>query len=132
VLDLGAQAGGGGAALPAATVDYQETGVILRVTPHVTGEQVLLEIHAERSDAVPASSDIGFVFTTQNASTQVLVRDGETTVIGGLTITEKSRVRTGIPLLMDLPVLGALFRNTREQENKRDLLIMVTPHIVRN
>ncbi|MGH7503608.1 MAG: secretin N-terminal domain-containing protein [Longimicrobiales bacterium] len=131
VLDLGAQAGGGGA-LPAATVDYQDTGVILRVTPHVTGEQVLLDIHAERSDAVPASSDIGFVFTTQNASTQVLVEDGETTVIGGLTITEKSRVRTGIPLLMDLPVLGALFRNTREQENKRDLLIMVTPHIVRN
>jgi type IV pilus assembly protein PilQ len=132
VLDLGAQAGGGGAAVPAATVDYQETGVILRVTPHVTGEQVLLDIHAERSDAVPASSDIGFVFTTQNASTQVLVQDGETTVIGGLTITEKSRVRTGIPLLMDLPVIGALFRNTREQENKRDLLIMVTPHIVRN
>jgi type II secretory pathway component GspD/PulD (secretin) len=53
-------------------------------------------------------------------------------VIGGLTITEKSRVRTGIPQLMDLPVLGAMFRNTREQENKRDLLIMVTPHIIRN
>jgi type IV pilus assembly protein PilQ len=106
--------------------------VILRVTPHVTGEQVLLDIHAERSDAVPSASDVGFVFTTQNASTQVLVRDGETTVIGGLTITEKSRVRTGVPLLMDLPVLGALFRHTREAENKRDLLIMVTPHIVRD
>jgi type II secretory pathway component GspD/PulD (secretin) len=130
VVDLGAQAGAGGIAT--ATVDYQQTGVILRVTPHVTGDQVLLDIHAERSDAVPAASDIGFVFTTQNASTQVLVQDGETTVIGGLTITEKSRVRTGIPLLMDLPIIGALFRNTREQESKRDLLIMVTPHIVRN
>jgi type II secretory pathway component GspD/PulD (secretin) len=72
------------------------------------------------------------VFTTQNATTQVLVSDGETTVIGGLTITEKSRVRTGIPILMDIPVLGKLFRNAREQENKRDLLIMVTPHIIRN
>jgi type IV pilus assembly protein PilQ len=130
VVDLGAQAGAGGIAT--ATVDYQQTGVILRVTPHVTGDQVLLDIHAERSDAVPAASDIGFVFTTQNASTQVLVQDGETTFIGGLTITEKSRVRTGIPLLMDLPIIGALFRNTREQESKRDLLIMVTPHIVRN
>jgi type IV pilus assembly protein PilQ len=125
--------GGGGTVIGArATVDYQNTGVILRVTPHVTGEQVLLDIAAERSDAVPGSSDVGFVFTTQNAKTQVLVRDGETTVIGGLTITEKSRVRTGVPLLMDLPVLGALFRNTRESENKRDLLIMVTPHIIRN
>jgi type IV pilus assembly protein PilQ len=134
VIDVGTQGGGGGGGQggPIATVDYQDTGVILRVTPHVTGDQVLLDIHAERSDAVPASSDVGFVFTTQNAQTQVLVRDGETTVIGGLTITEKSRVRTGVPLLMDLPVLGALFRHTRESENKRDLLIMVTPHIVRD
>jgi type IV pilus assembly protein PilQ len=135
VIDLGTQGGGGGGgqqSVPTATVDYQDTGVILRVTPHVTGDQVLLDIHAERSDAVPASSDVGFVFTTQNAQTQVLVRDGETTVIGGLTITEKARVRTGVPLLMDLPVLGALFRHTRESENKRDLLIMVTPHIVRD
>lgn len=133
VIDAGTQGGTGAAASqPIATVDYQNTGVILRVTPHVTGEQVLLDIAAERSDAVPAPSDVGFVFTTQNAKTQVLVRDGETTVIGGLTITEKAKVRTGVPLLMDLPVLGALFRHTRESENKRDLLIMVTPHIVRN
>jgi type IV pilus assembly protein PilQ len=130
VIDAGAQGGEGQA--PTATVDFQETGVILRVTPHVTGDQVLLDMHAERSDAIPASSDVGFVFTTQNATTQVLVNDGETAVIGGLTITEKSRVRTGIPLLMDLPVIGALFRNTREEEKKRDLLIMVTPHIIRN
>ena len=130
VIDAGAQGGDGQA--PTATVDFQETGVILRVTPHVTGDQVLLDMHAERSDAIPAASDVGFVFSTQNATTQVLVNDGETAVIGGLTITEKSRVRTGIPLLMDLPVIGALFRNTREEEKKRDLLIMVTPHIIRN
>lgn len=129
VIDAGT-AGGGQA--PVATVEFKNTGIILQVTPHVTGNQVLLDLHAERSDAVPASSDIGVVFTTQNATTQVLVDDGETAVIGGLTVIEKSRVRTGIPLLMDLPVLGALFRNTREQENKRDLLIMVTPHIIRN
>jgi type II secretory pathway component GspD/PulD (secretin) len=131
VIDAGAQGGAGGQA-PTATVDFQETGVILRVTPHVTGDQVLLDLHAERSDAIPAASDVGFVFSTQNATTQVLVNDGETAVIGGLTITEKSRVRSGIPLLMDLPIIGALFRNTREEEKKRDLLIMVTPHIIRN
>jgi type IV pilus assembly protein PilQ len=136
VIDAGTAGAGGGAGgqtqAPVATVNFVDTGVILRVTPHITGDQILMDLHAERSDAVPASSDVGFVFTTQNASTQVLVRDGETTVIGGLTITEKSRVRTGVPLLMDLPVLGALFRHTRESENKRDLLIMVTPHIVRD
>jgi type IV pilus assembly protein PilQ len=133
VIDAGSVgAGGGGGQAPVATVEFKNTGIILNVTPHVTGNQVLLDMRAERSDAVPASSDIGVVFTTQNATTQVLVDDGETAVIGGLTVTEKSRVRTGIPLLMDLPVLGALFRNTREEEKKRDLLIMVTPHIIRN
>jgi type IV pilus assembly protein PilQ len=134
VIDAGSVGGGagGGGQAPVATVEFKNTGIILNVTPHVTGNQVLLDMRAERSDAVPASSDIGVVFTTQNATTQVLVDDGETAVIGGLTVTEKSRVRTGIPLLMDLPVLGALFRNTREEEKKRDLLIMVTPHIIRN
>jgi type IV pilus assembly protein PilQ len=124
--------GTGAGAFPTATVDYQDTGVILRVTPHITGDQIVLDLIAERSNAIPASSDIGFVFSRQNATTQVLVQDGETTVIGGLTIVDKSNVRTGIPLLMDLPVLGGLFRNTREEERKQDLLIMVTPHIIRD
>lgn len=136
VIDAGGARGdgdqvGGANPAPIATVEFKNTGIILNVTPHVTGDQVLLEMHAERSDAVPTSSDIGVVFTTQNATTQVLVDDGETAVIGGLTVTEKSRVLTGIPLLMDVPVLGPLFRNTRDQEKKRDLLIMVTPHIIR-
>lgn len=136
IIDAGAAtgaAGGAGAAGgPRATVSFKNTGIILRVTPHITGDQVLLDMHAERSSATPVSSDIGFVFNTQNADTQVLVDDGETAVVGGLTIIEKTRTRTGIPLLMDLPVLGKLFRNTLDQEHKRDLLIMVTPHIIRN
>jgi type IV pilus assembly protein PilQ len=59
-----------------------------------------------------------------------LVNDGETAVIGGLTVSELSQTRAGIPFLMDIPYLGALFRTTRSREQKRDLLIMVTPHIV--
>jgi type IV pilus assembly protein PilQ len=132
VLDAGAAAVGGNQ-VPRATVQMQNTGVILEVTPHITGNQVLLDLHAERSNvAAAATSDIGLIFQTQNATTQVLVNDGETAVIGGLTIIEKTRSRAGIPLLMDLPVIGALFRNETERENKRDLLIMVTPHIVRD
>lgn len=126
VLDAQAQGGQGG---PRATVNLEETGIILEITPHVTGDQVLLEIHAERSNIALAPSDIGVTFQTQEADTQVLLADGETAVISGLTLIEKTQVRTGIPLLMDLPVLGALFRTTQERENKRDLLIMVTPYI---
>jgi type IV pilus assembly protein PilQ len=129
VIDAGAAAGGQDA--PRATVSFRNTGVILEVTPHITGNQVLLDLRAERSNVAAAPSDIGVLFQTQNAETQVLVNDGETTVIGGLTIVEKTKSRAGIPLLMDLPVIGKLFRSESERENKRDLLIMVTPHIVR-
>jgi type IV pilus assembly protein PilQ len=59
-----------------------------------------------------------------------MVQDGETAVIGGLTVSEVTRTRAGIPVLMDLPFAGALFRTTRNREQKRDLLIMVTPRIV--
>jgi type IV pilus assembly protein PilQ len=131
VIDAGSGAVGAGGG-PRATVEYKNTGVILEVTPHITGNQVLLDMRAERSNVATAPGDIGVIFQTQNARTQVLVNDGETVVIGGLTIIEKRRVRAGIPVLMNLPVLGALFRSERTEENKRDLLIMVTPHIVRD
>jgi type IV pilus assembly protein PilQ len=133
IIDAGATgAVGGTAQAPRATVEYKNTGVILEVTPHITGNQVLLDLRAERSNVAAAPSDIGVIFQTQNATTQVLENDGETVVIAGLTIIEKSRSRAGIPFLMNLPVVGALFRTENVRENKRDLLIMVTPHIVRD
>ena len=136
VVDLGSQSGGvggGGAGngLPRATAELVETGIRLIVTPQVTADRrILLQLHAERSSAVAAEGDIGVQFRQQQGDTRVMVRDGETAVIGGLTVTELDQTRTGIPFLMDIPFLGALFRTTRNREIKRDLLIMVTPHIV--
>jgi len=131
VIDAGGGQGGG-ATLPTANVQIQQTGIILNATPHITaGDHILLDIRAERSSVDVAESDIGQIFRTQNANTRVLVRDGETVVIAGLTVTERSEVRSGIPLLMDLPLLGGLFRTTRESEVRRDLMILVTPNIVR-
>ncbi len=130
IIDAGG--GGAGGALPTAAVQIQETGIILEVTPHVTAnENILLQLLAERSDAQLAESDVGFIFNTQRATTRVLVQDGETVVIGGLTVTEKNEVRSGIPLLMDLPLIGRLFRVDRNQTVQRDLIILITPHIVR-
>ena len=125
-------AGGAGGQLPQATVQFQETGIILEATPHVTAnDNILLELRAERSAPQLAESDVGFIFNTQNASSRVLVRDGETVVIAGLTVTETDEVRSGIPMLMNLPLLGKLFRTTRRQQVQRDLIILVTPNIVR-
>jgi type IV pilus assembly protein PilQ len=130
VIDASAPAGATNA-VPRATVSFQQTGINLRVTPHVTGtRQILMEVHAERSNVRPASVDIGFTFQTQQADNQILVSDGETAVIGGLTVTEVTVTKSGIPFLVDLPILGKLFGFTTQQENRRDLLILITPHII--
>ena len=116
---------------PRATVQMKQVGIILTVTPHITNNrQILLLLHAENSDAQLASSDAGYIFGKQAGDTQLLVGDGETAVIGGLTVTQTTQSKSGIPLLVDLPLIGRLFGETRTQDEKRDLLILVTPHIV--
>ena len=119
--------------IPRATVSFKPVGIILSVTPHITNNhQVVLDVHAENSDAQIASSDVGYVFNKQSADNRILVNDGETAVIGGLTVTQVSQNKSGIPLLVDLPVLGKLFGTTSKSEEKRDLLILITPHIIEN
>ena len=130
VIDV-STAGATAGAVPRATVRFEQTGINLKVTPHVTANrQVLMEVHAERSNVKPASVDIGFTFQTQQADNQILVNDGETAVIGGLTVTEVTVTKSGIPFLVDLPILGKLFGFSSEQEQRRDLLILITPHII--
>lgn len=117
-----------------ATVELEETGIMLEVTPHVTaGDLILMNLQAERSSVDPLpEADLGFVFRTQEAETRVLVRDGETVALGGLTVTELQETRSGIPLLMNLPVLGRFFSVTSEEKEQQDLMILVTPHIDRS
>ncbi|MFV1988230.1 MAG: secretin N-terminal domain-containing protein [Gemmatimonadota bacterium] len=112
-------------------VSFQDTGIILEVRPHVTNNnQILLDLSAERSGLKVGLSDVGYIFERQIGETRLLLDDGETAVIGGLTLSEVSRSQSGIPGLMNIPLLGALFRTTKENEIKQDLIILVTPHIV--
>ena len=112
-------------------MSFKETGIILEVVPHITSNrQILMLMHAERSNVQVSSVDVGLTFGKQLAENQLLVSDGETAVIGGLTVTQVSVAKTGIPLLVDLPLIGKLFGRTLTREEKRDLLILVTPHIV--
>jgi type IV pilus assembly protein PilQ len=122
---------GGTGATARANVQFKETGIRLTVTPHVTNNrQVLMQLHTERSAIQPlAAADLGFIFQKQKADNQLLVNDGETAVIGGLTVTQVNKTRTGIPLLSGLPIVGKLFSFSDEQENRRDLIILVTPRI---
>jgi type IV pilus assembly protein PilQ len=72
------------------------------------------------------------VISTQEAKTKVVVADGETVVIGGLTRNENQESESGIPFLKDIPILGNLFKYSRKQVIKKDLVIFVTPRIIRN
>jgi type IV pilus assembly protein PilQ len=117
---------------PRATVQFREVGIRLTVTPHVTANrQILMNLRTERSAVQPlAAADLGFIFSKQLATNQLLVNDGETAVIGGLTVTEVRKARSGIPLLGGLPIIGKLFSFTTEEERRRDLIILVTPRII--
>ena len=114
-----------------ANVQFKESGIRLDVTPHITNNrQILMNLHAEQSQLQAASADIGFTFLKRRADTQLLVGDGETATIGGLTLTNVTTSKSGIPFLVDLPLIGRLFGETSTVEQKQDLLILITPHIV--
>ena len=101
------------------------------MTPHITNNrQIMMNVHAEQSQLQAASADIGFTFLKRRADTQLLVGDGETSAIGGLTLTNVTTSKSGIPFLVDLPIVGRLFGETSTVEQKQDLLILITPHIV--
>lgn len=112
------------------TVQVRTTGVILQVTPRVTNDgRVQMRVHIENSSVTFSGSD-AIAFPKQSVDNVIMIADGATWVIGGLTQTSVTSTRTGIPLLMELPVIGKLFGVTNRQEIKRDLLILITPHIV--
>lgn len=108
-------------------------GVQMRVTPHVnskTGE-ITMDLHPEVSDlSSQATVQGGIIIVTEEADTRVMVKNGETAVIGGLIRSNESYYKTGVPLLRDLPLLGSLFGSNSKANEQRELLIFVTPRIV--
>ncbi|MFQ6032802.1 MAG: secretin N-terminal domain-containing protein, partial [Candidatus Zixiibacteriota bacterium] len=110
-------------------ITFYDVGTILTVTPHITSEnRILLKLKAERSSYTFDAG--GVVINKNNAETNVVVDDGQTAVIGGLTTQEETKSNTGLPILKDIPLLGYLFRYTRNEIVNRDLVIFVTPTIV--
>jgi type IV pilus secretin PilQ/predicted competence protein len=110
-------------------ITFEEVGTILRATPHITSEnRILLKLAPERSSYTFDAN--GIVINTNNAETNVVVDNGQTAVIGGLTTQEKRTTHAGLPILKDIPLLGYLFRYTKDQITDRDLIIFVTPTIV--
>lgn len=115
------------------SIQYRDTGIILKVTPRVNqGGMVLLDIAQEVSDVATTTSSQLNSPTIQQRKIQssVAVRDNETIALGGLIRSGTTRTRGGIPVLMDIPVLGNIFRTTRNEDEKTELLVLITPRVV--
>lgn len=119
-------------------------GLILLVTPRVADDgRIIMEIGAEKSslgndaDAVPIYSQDGQVIKSQSIDTiqtltAISARDGETVMLGGLLTSSKEKISRGVPYLSDIPLLGRLFRFDQEIETRKELLIVMTPRIMRD
>lgn len=111
------------------TTKFEEVGTLLTVTPHITAEnQILMLMKPERSTY--QFDPNGVIINTNNAETNVIVANGQTAVIGGLTTQDEVSSVLGIPILKDIPLLGALFRYSNKRTENHDLVIFVTPTIV--
>ncbi|MEO6095942.1 MAG: secretin N-terminal domain-containing protein [Fibrobacteria bacterium] len=111
-------------------IQLQDAGTSLTVTPHVTADgRVLLDLNPEKN-SFRVDPSAGTILQKQSAKTTVVVSDGETVVIAGLTTKEETATETGVPLLKDIPLIGYLFKHVANSTSKRDLIIFVTPHIV--
>ncbi len=111
-----------------------DIGIIVEVTPQITADgQILLNIKAEVSGNVqrnPVDGDVDR-FNKQVVTTTLKVRDGETVVLGGLTSQESNQTQQGVPLLMDIPLIGELFKQRTNETTDRELLVVITADILK-
>jgi Flp pilus assembly secretin CpaC len=128
--------GGGANAAGGISVQYKEYGVRLRFTPEIVSDSLI------KLTVIPEVSSLDFVnavlmqgfripaLRTRRIESTVDVRRSTSIVLSGMFSTEEERVKTGVPLLKDIPILGQLFSSTRFQRNESELIVVVTPTIV--
>lgn len=114
------------------SIEYKDTGVKLEVTPSVNdGGLVTLEVVQSVTDVGPVDSATNQrSFLERNVSSKVAIRDGESVVLGGLIRDNTTTGKSGVPLLMDIPVVGNLFSTTTDVSARTELLIFITPRVL--
>jgi general secretion pathway protein D len=125
------------------SISYESVGIILQVTPFITSDGMVEMIVAPQISSV-SDSTVNFatggtngnsgasapIINIRSADTVVVVPDGQTVVIGGLMQTQKVKSEDKVPILGDIPLLGLLFKHKTTSDEKKELLIFMTPHIV--
>jgi general secretion pathway protein D len=115
------------------TVQYRSTGIILSVKPQINAKGlVTLDIAQEVSSAVPTTTGVSNspTISIRQAKTSLITGDNQTIVLGGLIREDASRSKSGIPIVHRMPVLGFLFGTEETKNEKTELLVLITPHIV--
>ncbi len=116
-------------------IQYRDTGVIMTVLPQVNSEGLVnMQIRQEVSQIASATTGgiASPTFSTRESETTVVVQSGETIIIGGIIDDTVDRSRTGIPYLMDIPVIGRAFRVDTDNVKRTELVVLLTPHVVRD
>jgi type II secretion system protein D len=120
------------------SITYRDVGVLLQVTPRISPDgRVLMHVIPEVSSVAPTSINLGngqlaTAFNVQNVTTTVSAQDGETVAIGGLIGRRDAKTENKVPWLGDLPYVGAAFRYRTQAKSKTELLVILTPHVVRS
>jgi general secretion pathway protein D len=120
------------------TIQYRNTGRIVTIIPQVNSKglvnlQTLIEV-SQRGPLVQVgtSNDLFPSFDLRQAETTAVVQDGDSLAIGGIIAENKRSDKSGIPYLMDIPVLGRFFRTTSDNTIRTELIMLITPHVIRN
>ena len=120
------------------TIQYRNTGRIVTIIPQVNSKglvnlQTLIEV-SQRGPLVQVgtSNDLFPSFDLRQAETTAVVQDGDSLAIGGIIAENKRSDKSGVPYLMDIPVLGRFFRTTSDNTVRTELIMLITPHVIRN
>ncbi|MCB9672567.1 MAG: type II secretion system secretin GspD [Alphaproteobacteria bacterium] len=122
-----------GTGLSQANYDRLDVNMELLVTPHINDDTLVtlaVELTADEVDESAAADNGGPTTSNRQVETDVMVEDGQTIVIAGVTSTKMERVESKVPLLGDLPLIGALFRSHRKSSRSTNLLVFLTPYVV--
>lgn len=120
------------------TIEYKDTGVILKITPRVNASGLVqLDVSQEVSQvsnaaATTSTQEQSPTISTRRIATTVSVRDGQVIALGGLFTTNKTIARNGIPILSQIPILGAVFGSHSTSETRTELIVLLKPHVLAN
>jgi len=125
--------GAGGAVNPFQTIEREQVGLTLKLTPQINeGDAVLLKIEQEISSVLPIPDAVDLITSNRTVSTTVIVEDRGTLVIAGLLQDEVTGTEQRVPILGSIPLIGALFRSNVDSNNKTNLMVFIKPTIIRD